>query len=113
MRGDWGGDGGYFKMAMYPINKRSEFIQTVTINDPGHTHTYKYTNDVTTSGPAAIEDGVVTDASATGAINSNFTGLKGTGIGQNVFVANAAQGGSGAHSNVQVGLGCYYIMYIP
>ena len=88
-------------------------VATVTINDPGHTHTYKYTNDVTTSGPAAIEDGVVTDASATGAINSNFTGLKGTGIGQNVFVANAAQGGSGAHSNVQVGLGCYYIMYIP
>ena len=33
--GDWGGDGGYFKMAMYPINKRSEFIQTVEIDDPG------------------------------------------------------------------------------
>jgi len=31
----WGGDGGYFKMAMYPINKRSEFIQTVEIDDPG------------------------------------------------------------------------------
>ena len=79
---------------------------TVTLIDPGHTHTYKYTNDITTSGPAAIEDGVVTDVSATGAINSNTTGIT-------VTVSNAAQGGSGAHSNVQVGLGCYYIMYIP
>jgi len=81
-------------------------VATVTLTDPGHTHTYKYTNDITTSGPAAIEDGVVTDTSATGAINSNTTGIT-------VTVSNAAQGGSGAHSNVQVGLGCYYIMYIP
>jgi hypothetical protein len=88
-------------------------VATVTINDPGHTHTYKYTPDVTTSGPAAIEDGIVSDATATGAINSNFTGLKGTGVGQNVFVANSAEGGGGAHSNVQVGRGCYYIQYRP
>lgn len=79
---------------------------TVTLIDPGHTHTYKYTNDVTTSGPAAIEDGVVTNATATGAINSNTTGIT-------VTVANAAQGGGGAHTNVQVGRGCYYIQYRP
>ena len=79
---------------------------TVTLIDPGHTHTYKYTSDVTTSGPAAIEDGVVTNATATGAINSNTTGIT-------VTVANAAQGGGGAHSNVQVGRGCYYIQYRP
>jgi len=81
-------------------------VATVTLTDPGHTHTYKYTNDVTTSGPAAIEDGVVTDASATGALNSASTGIT-------VTVSNAAQGGSGAHSNVQVGRGCYYIQYRP
>jgi hypothetical protein len=81
-------------------------VATVTLTDPGHTHTYKYTNDVTSSGPAAIEDGVVTDATATGAINSNTTGIT-------VTVANASQGGGGAHSNVQVGRGCYYIQYRP
>ena len=31
----------------------------------------------------------------------------------NVSVSNAGEGGGGAHSNVQAGIGCYYIMYRP
>ena len=81
-------------------------IPTVTLTDPGHTHTYKYTSNVTSSGDQAIEDGPVSNSASSGAINSNTTGIT-------VSVSNANTGGNEAHINNQPAIGCYYIMYIP
>jgi microcystin-dependent protein len=79
---------------------------TVSLTDPGHTHTYKYTSNVGTSGEQAIEDGVVTNSSSTGAINSNTTGIT-------VSITNVQTGSGEFHPNNQPAIGCYYIMYIP
>ena len=32
---------------------------------------------------------------------------------EDIKVSNNVTGGGGAHTNVQAGVGCYYIMYIP
>jgi microcystin-dependent protein len=83
---------------------------TVTITDPGHTHTYAISQNG--GGGAAGYQG---DASALASLTtgSSVTGLKGTGVGQNVFVTNAAEGGGNYHANIQPSIGVNYIMYIP
>ncbi len=85
---------------------------TVTINDPGHTHTViGSNNDNGDIGSYFITTGIDNYGNAT--ITSNVTGLKGTGVGQNVFVSNASTGDNAPHLNIQPSIGCYYIMYIP
>ena len=107
-------------------------VTTVTITDPGHTH---FTAN-STSPPS--ETGVNLDAThaialqhstggnlgyllvnttGTGAniglTDSKTTGLKGTGVDQNVSVTNASTGGGQSHNNIPPVRACYYIMYIP
>jgi microcystin-dependent protein len=79
---------------------------TVTVTIPDHTHSYKRLTDVGTSGPAGIEDGFVVNPTETGAINP-------VSLIPTVTVTNVPQGGNEAHSNVQPGTGCYYIIYLP
>lgn len=76
---------------------------TVTVTDPGHTHLFNKTNDMTSSSPSATS-GI--------GINSTQSTLPST-TGISVSVVNAAQGGGGAHNNIQPSLGVLYIMYIP
>ena len=86
---------------------------TVTINDPGHIHTVTHSNDDNSQLPSNAFQTSANQISGTNTIASNVTGLKGTGVGQNVFVTNANAGGNQPHSNIQPSIGCYYIMYIP
>jgi hypothetical protein len=88
-------------------------VAAVTINDPGHSHTYqtRINNDYAQFSNDEREVTIFTQSTLQ--TSTSLTGLKGTGAGQNVFVTNASEGGNGAHSNVQVGLGCYYIQYRP
>jgi len=102
-------------------------VPTVTVTDPGHNH---FT--VNTASPAD-ETGIAVDAThsvarshSTGG-NLGYTLMNSTVVGPNanvgltntvsagvtVNVSNASTGGGLAHANVQPGLGCYYIMYIP
>ena len=85
---------------------------TVTINDPGHTHGLPDVWNEDSNGHFA--SGGNANEGATGEITgSSLTGLKGTGVGQNVFVSNASTGDNAPHLNIQPSIGCYYIMYIP
>ena len=88
-------------------------VASVTINDPGHLHNYQTRVSNNYAQYSNNEREVTTFGLSTLQTLPALTGLKGTGTGQNVFVTNASEGGNGAHSNVQVGLGCYYIQYRP
>jgi microcystin-dependent protein len=86
---------------------------TVTINDPGHQHNYETRITNNRAQFSSDEREVTTYAMSTLQTQSSVTGLKGTGVGQNVFVTNAEEGGGFPHANNQPAIACYYIMYIP
>ena len=81
---------------------------TVTVNDPGHTHTLNF---------AEYATGLTMNPGYDGGDNNyerntnKSTSQSTTGI--TVNVTNASIGGGQAHNNVQPVLACYYIMYIP
>jgi microcystin-dependent protein len=77
---------------------------TVTIVDPGHTHTINGQNNNASGGGSEIVMNNTEGIKAT--TNAGFTGITAT-------VVNDAIGGSSAHNNVQPGIGAYFIMYIP
>jgi hypothetical protein len=88
---------------------------TVTIIDPGHIHTsvdHGYqANKVNCDGDCdSFPENTSPSYLPT---TSNFTGLKGTGTGQNVFVTNSNEGQNQFHPNVQPGFALYYIQYRP
>lgn len=96
----------------------------ITSQLPSHTHTATATSTVVepNSGQGHRHDfvGVDTVNTAGGSSSSRFCGnftkqtaYATTGITVNTTVTNASTGGNEAHSNVQPGIGCYYIMYIP
>jgi microcystin-dependent protein len=78
-------------------------LNTLTFNDPGHTHTAVLREPNTGGSSFGIGN-----AGATGSatVPSNVTGIT-------VTLTNAAAGGGLSHSNIQPVLACYYIMYIP
>jgi microcystin-dependent protein len=78
-------------------------VATASVNDPGHFHSLKVNPNAAGSGFPAFE--------ASSTEGSFDTESKQTGISVTVTTAN--QGDGQPHSNVQVGLGCLYIMYIP
>jgi microcystin-dependent protein len=84
---------------------------TVIINDPGHFHKYTLTNVVPVSDDTA--EGSHPTQTPNVPTSTDVTGLKGTGVGQNVFVTNAEEGGGLPHANNQPAIACYYIMYKP
>jgi len=97
-------------------------VATVTINDPGHTHTIlgitggdnnDNNNTVRFAGGDKSQGETSFYFDNTQACQTATTGLKGSGAGANVSVSNASTGGGLAHNNYQPALGCYYIMYIP
>ena len=81
---------------------------TVTVTDPGHTHTVARTNDMT-SGGYYLTSGLYADNGTQPTSNS---GVNGTGISVSVGVGNNTTTNS-YHSNVQPGHSCLYIIYIP
>jgi microcystin-dependent protein len=82
---------------------------TVSIDDPKHSHGITVGGDNTAGGNQPTGSG----PGSTLQTSSEFTGLKGTGPGQNVFVTNLPTGQNLSHNNTQPTIGCYYIMYIP
>ncbi len=76
---------------------------TSTVTDPGHTHTYKYTSSITSGGVHAIEDGPLTTSAASGAINSNTTGVT-------VATSVGTTGSSGTDANMPPYLGVRFII---
>jgi microcystin-dependent protein len=82
----------------------------VDVNDPEHSHTL---NGANASWNGSSTDGkLITPDNRSGVSVSNPSS---TGITVDVTVNSTASltGGNEAHSNVQPGIGCYYIMYIP
>ena len=110
-----GGTGGTLNQTVLSVLQipAHTHIAAVTINDPGHSHAYQTRVNNNYAQYSNSEREVTIFALSTLQTATALTGLKGTGTGQNVFVTNASEGGNGAHSNVQVGLGCYYIQYRP
>lgn len=86
---------------------------TVTINDPSHNHSYSTRQTNNRAQFSNDEREVTTYEMSTLQTQNNITGLKGTGVGQNVFVTNAPEGGGLPHLNYQPSLPCYYIQYRP
>jgi len=90
---------------------------TVTIVDPGHKHIEGFggTNSTAAYGvTAAPIASNINQQSGTGTANHAYTSTEFTGLnGTNVTVVNSNIGGSGAHTNIQPVLPCYYIIYIP
>jgi microcystin-dependent protein len=82
---------------------------TVSIDDPKHSHGIIVGGNNTAGGSQPTGSG----PGSTLQTSSEFTGLKGTGPGQNVFVSNSLEGNNLSHNNTQPTIGCYYIMYIP
>lgn len=74
---------------------------TTVVNDPGHTHTFQGANPSGGAGDSS-RDGVQAELTT----NTALTGIT-------VDVTVGSTGGGLSHPNVQPGLGCYYIMYIP
>lgn len=78
-------------------------VATAVVTDPGHIHSLKVNTNAAGSGVPAFEAATTEGSINTESAQTNIT----------VAVSNASTGGNGAHSNVQVGLGCYYIQYRP
>jgi len=80
-------------------------INTISITDPGHTHSL----------PNVYNEGGNGHNASGGGDNegpiSDLTGSSTTGI--TATLTNASAGGSFPHPNFQPGIGCFYIMYIP
>jgi len=92
---------------------------TITINDPGHTHSY---NDYSWEFKAAFannEERTWRGVTQVKSVAPQVTGLKGgngeiiTDPPQNVFISIIPAGGGEAHDNYQPGVGINYIMFIP
>jgi microcystin-dependent protein len=82
---------------------------TVTVNDPGHTHTTEFKasqadlDEAGRSGTLMNRDAVYNSSAAT---SSATTGIS-------VSVVNNSAGNSQSHNNIPPVMACYYIMYIP
>ena len=75
-----------------------------TVSDPGHTHTWPYTDKDESGGTGGF---------GVGGGSAQVTNSAVTNITVNTNVPIDPTGGGLAHNNYQPGLGCYYIMYIP
>lgn len=81
------------------ITQIPSHTHAATVNDPGHSHSFD----------GGVLPGGGGDSTRIGVVAVLNTQSATTGI----TVSNANIGGSGAHSNIQPSLACYYIMYIP
>lgn len=110
----------------YILNSIGSTVNSTTLTlgqIPNHTHvaTVAQTPHTHTVGPDTIGVlGLQVSGTNTRTFNnqsSEDTPLQSTFVtgaaNANVSVSNAGEGGGGAHSNVQVGRGCYYIQYRP
>jgi len=79
---------------------------TVTINPATHDHTLGYFNKGGGNGSNVFG----TEFTSSGTKTTSSVTLTATA---NIVVVNANTGGNEAHSNVQPGIGCYYIIYLP
>jgi microcystin-dependent protein len=79
---------------------------TVTINPATHDHTLGYFNKGGGNGSNVFG----TESTSSGTKTTSSVTLTATA---NIVVVNANTGGNEAHSNVQPGIGCYYIIYLP
>lgn len=82
---------------------------TVTVVDPGHTHTLAYKKgqaDQNESGVYGELLDMTLPKNLTTVTNSSTTGVT-------VSVANSQTGGNLGHANVQPGIGAYFIQYRP
>jgi microcystin-dependent protein len=86
---------------------------TVTINPSSHNHNVS----LITGGSGVTTDGIFKFQGSifgTNGITRTFTSTSQTlTTTANIVVTNNPTGGNQAHSNVQPGVGCYYIIYIP
>ena len=81
---------------------------TVTVNDPGHSHSLHFDRYPTIISSNPGYDGGSNNYSQN--VDKSTT-TSTTGI--TVNVSNSSIGGGLGHNNVQPSIGCYYIMYIP
>lgn len=79
---------------------------TVTVTDPGHKHGIPYNFLISGGAEGGIQGSPDWVTEANKVTDSATTGIT-------VSVSNASAGQGQAHSNVQPGIGCLYIMYIP
>lgn len=80
-------------------------LATSTVSDPGHTHSFQ-TPSFEQKADFSNNENVWRGGFTTATTASNVTGIS-------VTTVNSSIGGNGGHSNVQAGLGCYYIQYRP
>jgi hypothetical protein len=96
-------------------------IATVNITDPKHRHLFSDDSSQPTN-TLRSANGII--PFTTTPVNAEISATGSNGLGQiyqtsesltgiTATVSNASTGGNEAHSNVQVGLGCYYIQYRP
>lgn len=91
---------------------------TVLINDQQHTHGFAPGSTCAirgTGGPDAYSISDNTPTQEISQVQSSYTGLKGNGPGQNVFVTveGTGQTPSEGHANIQPVLSTNFIIYIP
>jgi len=82
---------------------------SASVTDPGHTHTLAYAPGKSDPDEAGADPDYMDQAgtkSSSATTNSASTGVS-------VSVSIGSTGGGLSHPNIQPGLGCYYIMYIP
>jgi microcystin-dependent protein len=80
-------------------------IANSTVSDPGHTHSFQ-TPSFEQKADFANNENVWRGGYTTATTANSATGIT-------VTTVNNSTGGNQAHSNVQAGLGCYYIQYRP
>ena len=83
-------------------------VSTATISPNPHSHSFTYTSR-TTGGSSFPAIGT------SGTTSTKVTSDQSLSVSVNTFttMTNALTGGNQAHSNVQPGTSCYYIIYIP
>jgi microcystin-dependent protein len=98
----------FVTLGINEIPSHNHPTSSISITDPGHTHTVTGSND---------SDGDPGSLFITAAVEPNGNRTVGTQIpnitGITATLTIAPEGQNGAHTNTQPTIGCYYIMYIP
>jgi hypothetical protein len=113
-----GGTGGTTNQTVLGVGQIPGHTHTAIVNQTAHTHNFKTDASYSTiNTPPNVNINYLSGDSSTSALNNANPAINTqqyiTPTLIDISISNSSTGGNGAHSNVQVGLGCYYIQYRP
>jgi hypothetical protein len=113
-----GGTGGTSNQTVLSVLQIPSHTHTAVVNQTAHTHDFNTSSLYsTTDSPPNVNINYLAGDSTNSSLDNANTVINNqqyiTSTLIDINISNLQTGGNGAHSNVQVGLGCYYIQYRP